>query len=93
MKNWRLTYRVALIDTIIVFVIGVMCAVINGADGFGLVLGIVCLIGGLLNFFCALIAFFASSKEWAKGFLLSGGILLLLSGISCGTGLSSVNFH
>jgi hypothetical protein len=93
MKNWKLTYRVAFMNSVIVVFIGVISAVISGSDGFGLVLGIVCLLGGLLSFLLTLIAYGASSKEWAKGFLLSGGILLLLSGISCGAGLSGVNFH
>ena len=93
MKNWRPAYRIALIDILVVFFIGVVCAMINGADGAGIALGIVCLLGGLLNFLVGIIAAIASSKELSKGLLLSCGILLLLSGISCGTGLSSMNFH
>ena len=93
MKNWRLAYRIALIDTIIVFFIGTIFAIISGADGAGIAVGVICLIGGLLNLFAAFIAGISSSPEFAKGFLLSCGILLLLSGISCGTGLADVNFH
>ncbi len=92
MKNWRLAYRVAFIDCAIVVAIGIIVGLANLSD-FALALGLVCLGGGLLNLFLFFLAYVSSSKEWGKGFLLSGGILLLLSGISCGTGLSDLNFH
>jgi hypothetical protein len=87
MKNWRLAYRIAFIDCAIVVGIGISAGFLNRTD-FAIVLGIVCLGGGMLNLFTSFIAYVSSAKEWAKGFLLSGGILLLLSGISCGTGFS-----
>lgn len=87
MKNWKQPYRVAFIVTVIVFIIGVIVAILNGPE-YGIALGIVCLLGALLCFVISLIAFIASYKENGKGLLLSAGILLLLSGISCGLGFS-----
>jgi hypothetical protein len=81
------------INTGIVIFIGLICGAFNGSDDFALVLGIICLLGALIDLFIGFIIFFAGSKPWGKGFLVSGAILLLLSGISCGTGLSNTNFH
>ena len=93
MKNWKLAYRVTLINCAIVIFIGIIIGILNAEDGFGFALGIVCLGGGLLDLFLGLIIFLSGAKELGKGFLNSGGILLLLSGISCGTGLANLNFH
>ena len=93
MQNWRREYKIAAITIAIVVLIGVVCGANDFNDGFGLILGIVCLVGSLLGFFVAFVSYLASSKQVAKGFLLSAGVLLLLSGISCGTGLSNMNFH
>ncbi|MEP6468067.1 MAG: hypothetical protein ABJB05_17275 [Parafilimonas sp.] len=93
MKNWRLAYKVAFINCAIVVFIGSIVGLMYLNNEFGFSLGIVCLIGGLLDFLIGLISYAASSKEKAKGFLLSGCILLLLSGISCGTNLGSTNFN
>jgi hypothetical protein len=93
MKNWKLAYKVTLINCAIVIFIGVIIGILNAGDGFGFALGIVCLGGGLLDLFLGFIIFLSGAKEIGKGFLNSAGILLLLSGISCGTGLANVNFH
>ena len=90
MKDWRPAYRIAFINCAIVVAIGIIVGAVNFAD-FAFALGLVCLGGGLLTSFISLIAYLSGSKEIAKGFLLSGGILFLLSGISCGTGLSSID--
>ena len=93
MNNWKLSYKIMAIYSGIVFLIGILCGAGNGADDFALVLGIVCLIGALIGLLVGFVTYLAGSKEWGKGILMSAGILLLLSGISCGTGLSNVNFH
>ena len=92
MKNWKPAYRIAVVNCGIVIFIGLICGAVSG-DDFALVLGIVCLLGGLIDLVLGIIILIAGSKAWGKGFLNSAGILLLLSGISCGTGLSNVNFH
>jgi len=92
MKNWKLAYKITAINCAIVVFIGILCGAANASD-FALVLGIVCLLGGLINLGLGVIILLAGSKPWGKGLLNSAGILLLLSGISCGTGLSNTNFH
>jgi hypothetical protein len=48
--------------------------------------GIVCLLLGIITIFIGFILLFTSKTEWRQGFLLSGAVLLLLSGVSCGGG-------
>ncbi|MBV9962230.1 MAG: hypothetical protein JO072_08290 [Parafilimonas sp.] len=98
MKNWKLAYKVMAINCVIVIFIGIVVAIFtsNAADDFAFALGIICLAGGILNLFLGLILFIVNSgvsKQWGKGFFNSAGILLLLSGISCGAGLEYTNFH
>ncbi len=50
-------------------------------------LGIVALGIGLLDIPIAIILFIAGSTDYGKAFLISGGLLLLISGISCGGAL------
>ena len=92
MKNWRMAYRVTAINCGIVIFIGLICGALSG-DDFALALGIVCLLGGLVDLGLGVIILIAGSKDWGKGLLSSAGILLLLSGVSCSIGLSNVNFH
>ncbi len=91
MKNWKLTYKVMFVNCAIVILIGIVCGIVSSPDGFGFALGIICLLGGLIDLLLGLVVYFTSSKEWGRGFLNSAGILLLLSGISCGAGLSNLN--
>jgi len=93
MSNWKPAYKITAINCGIVIFIGLLVALSSGADDFALSLGIVCLLGGLIDLGLGIIILIAGSKDRGKGFLMSAGILLLLSGISCGTGLSHVNFH
>lgn len=93
MNNWKPAYKITVINCGIVVFIGLFCGALSGPRDFALVLGIVCLLGGLLDLGLGIVILIAGSKDWGKGFLNSAGILLLLSGISCGTGLSNVNFH
>ena len=95
MKDWRLAYRVAFISCAITILIGLIIGLmtVTAADDFAFAFGIICLAGSLLSFAISLFRLIASAKEQAKGFLLSGAILLILSGISCGTGLAGTNFH
>ncbi len=49
--------------------------------------GVCCLLIGGLDLFVGIILAIAKVKDWDIGFIISGGILLLLSGISCSSGL------
>lgn len=92
MKNWKPTYKITAINCGIIAFIGLICGAASGSD-FALVLGIICLLGGLLNLGVGIILLIAGSKDPGKGCLMSAGILLLLSGVSCSIGLSNINFH
>jgi len=62
----------------------------NLGDVFVLYFGLSCLGIGLLDIPIAIVVFIAGSNAYGKAFLISAGLLLLLSGISCG---SSVLFE
>jgi hypothetical protein len=88
-KNLKPFQKIILIHIGIAFLIAIYYTLTQGTEGagdFALAFGIICLLSGIADLFISLILFFASSREWSKGFLLSGGILLLLSGLSCGLG-------
>ncbi len=52
-----------------------------------LTFGFYCLLLGGLDMFVGIILAISKVKDWDIGFIISGGILLLLSGISCSSGL------
>lgn len=58
----------------------------NSSGDTAFAFGIVCLLLGIITIFIGFILLFTREAEWRQGFLLSGAILLLLSGISCGGG-------
>ncbi len=64
----------------------------NSASNTALYFGLVCLGLSLLNLFVGIIMYIANKKEWGNGMLVSFAVLLLLCGISCGGGLSSMRF-
>ncbi len=88
MKNWPLVHQVAFGTCTIVIFFGIICGIVGSkSDGFGIGLGLACLGGAILASIAAVICAIASFKGWDKGFLLSAGLLFLLSGISCGGGV------
>ncbi|MGN6213397.1 hypothetical protein [Parafilimonas sp.] len=93
MNNWKLAYKITAINCGIVVLIGIICGAVNYRDGFGLILGLACLTGGLIDLVLGILIILLGSKAWGKGLLNSAGILLLLSGISCSIGFSNINFH
>lgn len=91
MKNLKLPYKIILINIAVALFFGILFTMAEGTGAisdFALAFGVVCLAGGLLDLFIGVILLASNKKEWWQGFLLSGAILLLLSGISCGGGLS-----
>jgi hypothetical protein len=91
MNNLKLPFKIILVNIAIAFVLALMF--LFGASGgssnageFALSFGLVCLGTGLINLFVGFIMLFTNTPEWRNGFLLSGAVLLLLSGISCGGG-------
>jgi len=87
MKDLKPFQKIVLVHAAIAFLVALYYTVAEGGDGFAdfaFGFGIVCLLSGIADVAISLILFIASSRIWGKGFLLSAGILLLLSGISCG---------
>ena len=87
MKDLKPFQKIVLVHVAIAALVAVYYTVVEGSEGFAdfaLGFGIVCLLSGIADVAISLILFIASSRIWGKGFLLSAGILLLLSGISCG---------
>lgn len=59
----------------------------SGYDDLLIYFGVAALAIGLIDIPIAIVLFIANSPLYGKGFLISAGLLLLISGISCGSGL------
>ena len=54
-------------------------------DGYVVMFGLVALGGGAIDIIVGLFLLLATDKRYAQGFLLSGGVLLLLGFLACST--------
>lgn len=92
----KTAYKIVLINIALAIVITLFTLVgggsYNSVSDTAVAFGLVCLGMSLFNFFIGLILLFTSKAEWGRGLLLSGAILLLLCGISCGSGFSGMHF-
>ena len=93
----KLGYKALLINIgIAVFFTLISMMVYGGsmqAADIGIAFGVVCLGLGGLNLFVGLIlALIPERRSIGRALLLSGAVLLLLSGISCGTAFSNAKF-
>ncbi len=79
-----------MINLIIAVVLTAISVVVSGGTQGGkevaLAFGLVCLGMSFLNLLVGIILLITQNKEWGSGMLLSFGVLLLLSGISCSQG-------
>lgn len=92
----KLSYKIVIINILLAFVVSVFIMLTNQSDfsdasGFAILFGLICLISGPINLITGLILAFIKKSEWRDGFLLSSAALLLLSGISCGSGFAFGN--
>lgn len=81
----RLIYRIAIIN---IFIALLIAWLFHMGIGFTLhdllaVTGAVFVVTGVFNLLVSLVLFLAKKTDWAKGFLLSGGILLLTGSAAC----------
>ena len=94
MNNLKLSYKIVMANIAIAFIIAIFVSLTSGgfhtANDFAFGFGLVCLGSGFINLILGLASLVAHTKEWRYGFFISCGILLLLSGISCGGGLAFV---
>ena len=82
----KLRTKILLINFSVVLVLTILTALSEGINKdfaffFGLILSII----GSIALFISLILFLAQSREAAKGFLLSAGVMLLLGFTVCST--------
>lgn len=54
-------------------------------EGYTIMFGLVALGGGAVDIVIGLLLLFATDKRYAQGFLISGGVLLLLGFLACST--------
>lgn len=92
----KLQQKIVLISFIAVLTIGSMLAVsdsstINTKD-YLVYVGVVGFFAGLLQLVTGLFLLFLHDKRWAQGFLLSGGILMLVGFTTC-TANFNLNIH
>jgi hypothetical protein len=77
--------KILAVSIIIVFVTTVIAAIgYSSYKDMPIIFGIVALVIAILELFIGFILLVAGSKEPGKGFLVTAGILLLVSGASCG---------
>lgn len=91
MKNLKLIHKIIFVNITVALLFGILFTISEGTSAisdFALAFGVVCLVGGLLDLFIGIILLASNKKEWWQGFLLSGAVLLLLSGFSCSGGLA-----
>jgi len=93
----KLIYKILLGNIAISFLLNIVFSFGSGgfrdADDFAFGLGLAFLALACLNFLVGIICFIAGEKEWGQGMMASFGILLVLTGISCGTGFSGASFY
>jgi hypothetical protein len=61
----------------------------NITNEISIVIGLVFLVGGLIALVVGLFLLIAEDKRYAQGFLMSGGLLLLLGFLTCGIGIGT----
>ena len=89
--------KVLLINVAVVFVITLLLCLSSGgffhANDFLIGLGLICLAAAVLDLLLAVIFFITGPAQYdvAKGFLLSGGVLVLIGFASCS--FTTLNFH
>jgi hypothetical protein len=59
----------------------------NVSSELSIVVGLVFLVGGLFALIVGLFLLIAEDKRYAQGFLMSGGLLLLLGFLTCTSGI------
>jgi len=94
----KLVYKVLLanilVSAFVAFIFGLSQRPIDGSD-FLMMFGLTCLGVALIDLLISVILFIAGKEhqEWAQGFLLSCGVLLLLGFATCTGALKGINFR
>jgi hypothetical protein len=85
----KLPIKIILINVAVAILFSVIYAITqNITSELSIVVGLVFLVGGLIALVVGLFLLIAEDKRYAQGFLMSGGLLLLLGFLTCGIGIS-----
>jgi hypothetical protein len=81
----KLIYKILWIHVAAALVLTIIFSSLNNSttEIFFVVFGVVSLFAGLIDIPVSIVLFILRKKDWAKGFLLTSGVLLLLSGTAC----------
>lgn len=94
----KLTFKIVLANFAIVVLITILSALAtndHSPESMLIGFGLLSLCGTAISFFISIVLFLTGShnREWAMGFLLSSGLLLLAGLLTCGSALSTVKMH
>jgi hypothetical protein len=85
----KLPIKIILINVAVAILFSVIYVITqNITSELSIVVGLVFLVGGLIALVVGLFLLIAEDKRYAQGFLMSGGLLLLLGFLTCGMGIS-----
>jgi hypothetical protein len=63
------------------------------ASDFAMAFGLLGFFGGLFEIVAGLFLLLVEDKKYAQGFLLSGGLLMVIGFAACSAGIGGLNFH
>jgi hypothetical protein len=82
----KLPIKIVLINLILAILFAILLNSTQGfMEGYVIMFGLVALGGGAVDIVIGLLLLFATDKRYAQGFLMSGGLLILLGFLACST--------
>lgn len=84
----KLPLKIAIINILVAFIFGWIFSTHGGS--MGMQFGMMFLMAALIAVVIGLFLLIAKDKRYAQGFLMSGGLLLLLSIVTCGSSIGGL---
>jgi uncharacterized membrane protein YagU involved in acid resistance len=86
----KLPVKIILINFVLAILFAVTYVITqNVTSEISIVVGLVFLVGGLIGLVVGLFLLVAEDKRYAQGFLMSGGLLLLLGFLTCSSAMGA----
>jgi hypothetical protein len=81
----KLIYKILWVNVGIALVIAFLIPLdgLNSVSSYFFGLGAISLVGAIVDLIVSFILFMIKKKEWAQGYLLTAGVLLLLGAVTC----------